>query len=212
MTSVKGTGAFMTLHIARGDQRFGPYTLAEAQGLINSGTLRATDLAWYEGIAGWIPLHQVPGMARADEAPYLGRPMWVWIISLYYFVFTPIGLIGILAMPMLKTFILSQHAALRSGQVAYFDSLNYSDYALMGIALLVNLVAAILLFLLRKAALYVFAASFGLSVLMMIYNIACKHWLEGAGGGGIVGALFGWGVTVAIIIYVWQISKKGVLR
>ena len=202
----------MTLYVARNEQRFGPYTLAEAQNLLTAGTLRATDLAWYEGLAAWIPLHQVPGLARAVEAPYLGRPMWVWIISLYYFVFTPIGAIGIVAMPFLRSFILSSSAHLPAGQRAYFESLNNSDYALMGVILLINLVAAILLFLLRRGALYAFAVSFAASILLTIYNIACKNWLAGAGSSGIVGSVFGWGISIAIICYVWQISRKGVLR
>jgi hypothetical protein len=202
----------MTLYVARNDQRFGPYTLAEAQNLLTAGTLRATDLAWYEGLAAWIPLHQVPGVARAVEAPYLGRPMWVWIISLYYFVFTPLGAIGIVAMPFLRSFILSSSVHMPEGQRAYFESLNNSDYALMGVILLINLVAAILLFLLRRAALYAFAVSLAASILLTIYNIACKNWLTGAGSSGIVGAVFGWGVSIAIICYVWQISRKGVLR
>ena len=63
----------MTLYVARNDQRLGPYNLPEAQNLLNAGTLRATDLAWYEGLAGWIPLHQAPGLTRAVEVPY---PCW----------------------------------------------------------------------------------------------------------------------------------------
>jgi hypothetical protein len=202
----------MTIYVARNDQRFGPYTLPETQNLLTAGTLRATDLAWYEGLPAWIPLHQLPGLTRAAATPYLGRPMWVWIISLYYFVFTPIGAIGVAAMPYLRSFILSSSTHMSEGQRAYFESLNNSDYALMGIALVLNLAAAILLFMLRRAALYFFAASFAASILMTIYNITCKHWLAGAGASGLIGAVFGWGVNIAIIGYAWHLSRKGVLR
>jgi len=97
-------------------------------------------------------------------------------------------------------------------QRTYFESPTNSDYALMGVILILNLVAAILLFMLRRAALYVFVVSFAASLLLTIYNIACKNWLAGAGPTGIISAVFGWGVAIAIICYVWQLSRKGVLR
>ena len=49
--------------ISRDGQQFGPYTLEDAQAHLASGALLPTDLAWYEGAPGWIPLPDVPGMS-----------------------------------------------------------------------------------------------------------------------------------------------------
>lgn len=51
----------MSLYITRNGQQFGPYSLAEAQEHVRSGSLVMTDLAWQEGMPNWIPLHQIPG-------------------------------------------------------------------------------------------------------------------------------------------------------
>lgn len=52
----------MQIHIARDGQRFGPYPLEEVNRQLVAGTIRLTDLAWYEGIPAWISLAQVPGV------------------------------------------------------------------------------------------------------------------------------------------------------
>ncbi len=40
----------------------GPFTLEEVNRQLVAGTLTGTDLAWYEGAAGWAPLSSVPGV------------------------------------------------------------------------------------------------------------------------------------------------------
>jgi uncharacterized RDD family membrane protein YckC len=58
----------MQIHINRDGQNYGPYSLDEARQYLASGNLTATDLAWFEGAPGWMPLSQVPGMAPAAQA------------------------------------------------------------------------------------------------------------------------------------------------
>jgi len=50
------------LHFEREGQAFGPYPLEEAREYLKRGQILPTDLAWYEGGPGWIPVLQVPGM------------------------------------------------------------------------------------------------------------------------------------------------------
>src|ERR1700761_3084111 len=51
----------MTLYITRNGQQLGPYSLEQTQQFVAAGNLVLTDLAWYERLATWIPLAQVPG-------------------------------------------------------------------------------------------------------------------------------------------------------
>jgi len=59
----------MGIYVTKNGQQLGPYTMAEAQNLLRSGTLAATDLAWREGLPNWIPLYQVPGFVLVPPAP-----------------------------------------------------------------------------------------------------------------------------------------------
>jgi uncharacterized RDD family membrane protein YckC len=71
----------MQIHINRDGQNYGPYSLDEARQYLASGNLIATDLAWFEGAANWMPLSQVPGIgpaarpaAAAPQAPPMAAP------------------------------------------------------------------------------------------------------------------------------------------
>jgi hypothetical protein len=52
----------MQIHLARNGQAMGPFSLEEVNRQLAAGTLTGTDLAWYEGAAGWAPLSSVPGV------------------------------------------------------------------------------------------------------------------------------------------------------
>ncbi len=48
--------------VARPEQNYGPYTLQEVNSHLVTGNIKATDLAWYEGALGWMPLNQISGV------------------------------------------------------------------------------------------------------------------------------------------------------
>jgi hypothetical protein len=52
----------MQIHLARNGQAMGPFPLEEVNRQLAAGTLTGTDLAWYDGAAGWAPLSSVPGV------------------------------------------------------------------------------------------------------------------------------------------------------
>jgi uncharacterized protein DUF4339 len=203
----------MTLYITKNGQQLGPYSLAEAQSLVTAGTLQATDWAWYEGLTAWIPLHQVPGFVSATVSPdapvpRAERPVLVWVISLFYFVCTPFSLLSLALIP----FMASGTIPVQDAQRHYFESLGYFDYAISIIAVFVNIAGAVLLFMLRRAAFYVFAGSFAVGLLMTIYNIIAKNWIEAIGIPGLIGAFVGFGINIAVVLYIWHLFRKGVLR
>jgi GYF domain 2 len=51
----------MEYFVKRGDQRFGPYSLADLQQYVQAGNLTGGDLAQSEGMTDWVPLLQVLG-------------------------------------------------------------------------------------------------------------------------------------------------------
>jgi hypothetical protein len=51
----------MQYFVKRGDQKFGPYTLAELQRYVQSGNIMPDDLAQSEGMTDWAPVSQVLG-------------------------------------------------------------------------------------------------------------------------------------------------------
>jgi len=64
-------GAFMNYHITRGDQKYGPYTLADLQRYVASGHVLMTDLAKSEEMTEWVPVSQIlnpTGLPPAFEA------------------------------------------------------------------------------------------------------------------------------------------------
>ena len=48
--------------VARPEQNYGPYSLQEVNSHLATGHIKATDLAWHEGAAGWTPLNQISGV------------------------------------------------------------------------------------------------------------------------------------------------------
>ena len=61
------------IHVMRDGQQFGPYTIDDINAYLAQGTLLPTDQAWYEGVANWMPITEVPGVVH-DVAPVPAAP------------------------------------------------------------------------------------------------------------------------------------------
>ena len=63
----------MQLFIVKDKQQTGPFSEEQIQGMLASGSVAPTDLAWHEGLSGWLPLNQVldvsPGNPQAAPPP-----------------------------------------------------------------------------------------------------------------------------------------------
>ena len=65
----------MQIHITRGEESSGPYTLEQVQDYLTQGILLPDDLAWHEGLDNWVPLAQLvaeagtPQPSEATPAP-----------------------------------------------------------------------------------------------------------------------------------------------
>ena len=63
----------MQILIARNNTQYGPYELDRVNAGLNDGSLLPTDLAWSEGMAGWVSLAQYPGVQIVNRSP---PPAW----------------------------------------------------------------------------------------------------------------------------------------
>jgi hypothetical protein len=195
------------------------------------------------------PAYSAPAAAALFETGTpTRRPVMVWVICLLYFISIPLGVIGLIATPYLMSFSakmqdgvvdqiqgqidhtndpgqkerltasLNQIKASQA-QIAKLANRGAGTYVFSAVAMVVNLVASILLFMLRRAALPAFACAFVLSMAGTIYNFYTMDLLHQTGTaqvaglvGGLIGLVIGWGIAIAILWYVWSLSRRGVLR
>jgi len=140
------------------------------------------------------------------------RPGWVWVISIFYVLTSMWGLLA----QLLFVFGLKPGSP---EQQALVNSLSTSSRILgVGITLL-NLAAAVLLWMLRKVAFNLFITAF-------VLGIASQIWQAFPGGslhkmfemGPIMMAVtlcsvvIGLAISAAIYAYVWHLRREGVLR
>ncbi len=59
----------MGIFIQHNGQQTGPFTYQEIQAGISNGLYQKSDLVWYEGAAGWMPLSQLPVNTTAPQFP-----------------------------------------------------------------------------------------------------------------------------------------------
>lgn len=55
----------MNYFVKRGEERFGPYTLADLQQYVQTGNISPNDLAQSEGMADWVPVSRILGTVPA---------------------------------------------------------------------------------------------------------------------------------------------------
>jgi hypothetical protein len=64
----------MQVHIDRGGQRLGPYSVEQVNSQLSEGTILPTDLGWTDGMADWVTVTQIAGVAFADATATAAVP------------------------------------------------------------------------------------------------------------------------------------------
>ncbi|MBT3637663.1 MAG: DUF4339 domain-containing protein [Opitutae bacterium] len=59
------------LYVSSNDVDHGPLSLKEATERVKSGEFKPTDLAWHQGVSGWMPLKDLPEWNAMQTAPAL---------------------------------------------------------------------------------------------------------------------------------------------
>ena len=122
------------------------------------------------------------------------RPINVWIICIFYLLSA--------GWTLLSYYLIHLGLIpLNEAQEGYFRSLTSFDYGSTIVISASNLLGAVFLFRLRKEALHFFVVALLASLVVTGYQIAAKNWIGSIGAPGFVGVMFGWGISVAIIVY-----------
>ena len=94
---------------------------------------------------------------------------------------------------------------------AYLESLSSFDVGITVLIGLLNVSAAVALFALNRMALNLFVAAFVASLLVAVWHVVTKGWLEALGGPGFIGTVIGYSVSLAVCLYTWKLTKRGAL-
>lgn len=187
----------MNIYVTKNGQRLGPYSLKETQDLVNAGTFQTTDWAWHEGISMWMPLHKIAGFAPV--ASLGGTPPLLWFIALYY-----AGRALFALYSWAHFFLLFSNSALSARYLLPFG--------FTVLIILIDLLAVVLLLLLRKESLYCFGGAFAASLLFMAYNLIAFHWLSSTAILPLLNLLISCAINISVLVYIWRLTQKGVLR
>ena len=128
------------------------------------------------------------------------RPKLAWVISIYYILSAGITILS---------FVLISTGAIQINEItkAYYDSQNIFDHTLTITIGFLNILGATFLFLLRRYAYHCFLTAFAFGIVMYVYHIIFKNWLGAIAGAGLVGAVIGLLISIAIILYSKKLMK-----
>lgn len=132
------------------------------------------------------------------------RPLGVWLISAFYVLSAGWTLLSF-------ALIFSGAIRINAAQEAYFASLTNVDWFFSLSIGVICITGAISLFLLRRLAVVLFSVALLLNLAVTAYQMARTNWTEALPSGGLLGALLGWLILVAVILYTRSLSKRGVL-
>jgi hypothetical protein len=129
----------------------------------------------------------------------------VWIIGIYYLVAVGFVLSGF-ALIWLGLLPLSPEA----GQ--YYSSLHMGDWLVSCAIVVCNALAAVLLLMQRRQAFHLYLAGLGMTLVQAIFHAASKGWIEVLGGAGVVGASFGFLISLGAVTYAYWLNRTGKTR
>lgn len=131
------------------------------------------------------------------------RPIGVWVIAVYFAITVPFLIFSIYLALADKVPLSPEEAA----YVAAQTPLDHFFTALIGTC---NMVGAVNLFRLRKAALPFFGAALVINIALTVWHIVAKGFI--AVMGSFVPVALGLAVLLAITAYTAYLSKKQILR
>jgi hypothetical protein len=95
----------------------------------------------------------------------------------------------------------------------YYEQLTVGDHIVALAATVLSLFATVSLFQLKRRSLALFAAVLVLGIanvgIRLAFRPAYRAMFEAS---GYFSLLLGWGIAVAILVYIWRLRAKGVLR
>lgn len=142
-------------------------------------------------------------MTNEPESPKR-RPKGVWVILVFYVLSAGWTLFSL-------ALIFGGAITITPAQEAYFVSLSAVDRFFSAAIGVIGLTAAVCLFLLRRVAVVMFSVALALNVAFTAVHAMRTNWTEALGGAGLIGALIGWLILIAVIVYARGLVRRGVL-
>ncbi len=136
--------------------------------------------------------------------PSAKRPKLVWAVFLFY-------LFSVAYTALSFFLIFSDSLSVTPEQAAYFRNLSAFDWAVTVLTAALNIAGAISLFLLRKVAFHLFAASLGLTILQTVVHVITTNFVAALGGPGAFGVVIGFAISIAVCTYAWRLNAGGSL-
>lgn len=133
------------------------------------------------------------------------RPKLVWAVFLFYILSAGFNL-------LLFALVYSGLLPVTPDPAAYYRNLSIFDWVVTVLSGLLHVGGAIAIFLLRKIAFYLFSAAFVLVILEILVHTYTSNFIDALGGPGAVGTLLVYGILLAVCIYAWRLSSRGVLK
>jgi len=134
------------------------------------------------------------------------RPRLVWLIGSYY---VSAGLWSLAIYSQLATGSLS---LLPQSRLIYFENYQGLDYSLLMLASLLGITAGVLLMLLRRASVYVFALKFVFAVALAVWQGLTIGGLDTSRPEYLLAGLLLWSASATVCFYAWHLMQKGVLK
>lgn len=134
-----------------------------------------------------------------------GRPGWVWVIFILYMFSVVTTIVWLI---LLQT----RSISIPEVQLRYVESISRTDYIFTFILLGINIVAAILLFRMRRSSFHFFMAGLFISFVYTIVHTLNSGGIQVYGSSGVAGIIGGYAIKVAICAYVWRLRNAGRLR
>ncbi len=131
------------------------------------------------------------------------RPFWVWIISAYYILSGLSSLMAILAVQTGSMEVTPEELRSLKEQILL--------WSLGGVIPLLNIIAAISLFMMRKAAFYLMLGLLGIKAVNDLLQVVLTNNAEQFSSQGMIGVTLGYVISILICIYTYKLLKRGVL-
>ena len=134
------------------------------------------------------------------------RPIWVWLISIFYLGF---GLSGLMAVAM--ALILYSQGNIPADKLPSMDYLLRSS--LWGALPAINIAGAVSLFLMRKIAFPIFTGLLVIKVILQgIFETPLGQALSSQNTEMIIGYGLGYAILLAVCIYTYRLGQAGRLK
>ncbi len=134
------------------------------------------------------------------------RPVWVWVISIFYF---GVGISGLMAVAM--ALIVHSQGPGPAGEASSMDDLMRSS--LWGLLPAANIACAASLFMMRKIAFIVFSCMLAAKLMLqLLFETPLSEALSGGNTEMIIGYGIGYIILIAVCLYTWRLRQTGLLE